>query len=436
MAPAPLLRVSVFLGMLVNGALWATLPALLGAETGHGAQYGRVLGVANATSLLLSVLMGRLSDSITRVNAFRIAVIFAAICPACMLAGLTATSPTTAAVGSNPEPESVISSATTAASTQVGALVIAGAVFSRLRAPRVISRALVVDTSSEESRAASLGLLSAASGIGFVIGPTLGGWLAARAGNRSAAQMCAALALINVAVSFSLRGEGAGTLAGNSKASSTATSASEPTDKPSTTLILKAVSAPRVRLLLTIQLFLSLGFQAFTAMFAAYCKRRFDFGQATYGNVLSFCGFVWASTQGLLVPWLNRSGSLPDYQILRWSTTSLCLGRLVLAAAYAWPWLLVGEALVVVGAATSFTLLSSETSKIVPPAVVGSVVGITAAIDSGCGILMPPLMGQLFDAYGDASGALVSALCTAVGLLLVVFGLGPRAKVETKVKQH
>ena len=45
--------------------------------------------------LLLSVLMGRLSDSITRVNAFRIAVIFAAICPACMLAGLTATSPTT-----------------------------------------------------------------------------------------------------------------------------------------------------------------------------------------------------------------------------------------------------------------------------------------------------------------------------------------------------
>ena len=150
-----------------------------------------------------------------------------------------------------------------------------------------------------------------------------------------------------------------------------------------------------------------------TAMFAAYCKRRFDFGQATYGNVLSFCGFVWASTQGLLVPWLNRSGSLPDYQILRWSTTSLCLGRLVLAAAYAWPWLLVGEALVVVGAATSFTLLSSETSKIVPPAVVGSVVGITAAIDSGCGILVPPLMGQLFDAYGDASGATKCKLCPA-----------------------
>ena len=203
-------------------------------------------------------------------------------------------------------------------------------------------------------------------------------------------------------------------------------------------MILKAVSAPRVRLLLTIQLFLSLGFQAFTAMFAAYCKRRFGFGQATYGNVLSFCGFVWASTQGVLVPWLNRSSALPDYQILRWATTSLCLGRLVLAAAYAWPWLLVGEVLVVVGAATSFTLLASETSKAVPAAVVGSVVGISAAIDSACGILVPPIMGHLFDIYGDASGALLSALCTAVGLLLVVAGLEPKGKevAAAKSKQH
>ena len=51
---------------------------------------------------------------------------------------------------------------------------------------------------------------------------------------------------------------------------------------------------------------------------------------------------------------------------------------------------------------------------------VGSVMGFTASLEAMCGIFVPPLVGVLFDKYGDASGALVSAGATGVGVMLLV----------------
>lgn len=62
----------------------------------------------------------------------------------------------------------------------------------------------------------------------------------------------------------------------------------------------------------------------------------------------------------------------------------LTCGRLTLAFAYTVPVLLLGELLVVSGAATTFTISSSLLSQFVPPDQVGTTMGMAAAIESAC----------------------------------------------------
>jgi hypothetical protein len=114
------------------------------------------------------------------------------------------------------------------------------------------------------------------------------------------------------------------------------------------------------------------------------------------------------------------SKPLLDHQLLAASAFLLLTGRLVLAAAYYWPLLLVGEFFVITGAACCLTFITSLLSQAVAIDEVGGVLGLASAIESACGVLVPPLAGLLFEKYGDAAGALVAAASTAAGLLFVL----------------
>jgi len=191
-------------------------------------------------------------------------------------------------------------------------------------------------------------------------------------------------------------------------------------------------------LLLSILFCLSFGYQAFTGSFAMYCKSRFQFGPLEYGRVLSFCGCTWSITNAFLLPQLKKTVK-HDRSLLILGTCSLLMGRIGLALAGTWQELIVGEGLVVFGAAVSFTLLSSLLSTTVPQSLVGTFLGFSSSLESMCGIFVPPLVGVLFETYGDMSGALVSACSTACGVFLLLVcwregegGRGARKKRRKK----
>ena len=111
-----------------------------------------------------------------------------------------------------------------------------------------------------------------------------------------------------------------------------------------------------------------------------------------------------------------------EFTFLRWTTALLVAGRLTLAAAYTVPRMLLGEVLVIVGAAGSFTLITSLLTQAAPAGEAGRVLGLSSALENLCGIVAPPCVGVLFEAYGDAAGALVAAGFNVAALSIVLSG--------------
>ena len=62
-----------------------------------------------------------------------------------------------------------------------------------------------------------------------------------------------------------------------------------------------------------------------------------------------------------------------------------------------------------------------------PSGQAGRVVGLSSALENVCGIVAPPCVGLLFEAYGDAAGALVAAGFNVVALSIVVGGVAATA---------
>eukprot|EP01051_Picozoa_sp_SAG22_P017098 SAG22_NODE_2559_length_2444_cov_1.907036_2_plen_188_part_00 len=157
--------------------------------------------------------------------------------------------------------------------------------------------------------------------------------------------------------------------------------------------------------------------------------------------MLSALGVTWTTTQALLIPLFRKHLSEPS--LLLAAACSLTAGRLTLAVAYTVPLLMVGELLVVTGAATCFTIVTSLLSQAAPPQHLGAAMGAAAAVESLCGIVAPPVVGWLTSEaggnWGDMAGALLAAGSNgfAAGLILALFRVfleisEPAAGAKTK----
>ena len=258
-----ILAVSCFLHTLQSGSTWALLPNLLNA-TEQASRYGNTIGIASAIGLILSFVLGRASDSIGRLWSYRISVVLASLSSVLVAIGC------------------VLGDSSTH-------LIVWGALLSRVRAPRVIARAFVVDFGGD--RTLRLARQGALSGFGFVVGPSLGGWLSTFGGT-TATSLNAGICLLNCLLSwFVLRDLLVPVVSEQEKEKE------KEKERVGVVVSNKFFFNEMIKydtlLLCSILFCLSFGFQAFTASFAMYCKSRFDFGPLEYGRVLSFCGVIW-----------------------------------------------------------------------------------------------------------------------------------------------
>jgi MFS transporter, DHA1 family, tetracycline resistance protein len=180
-----------------------------------------------------------------------------------------------------------------------------------------IIQSAIADVSDVASRTKNFGLIGVAFGLGFIIGPTLGGELA----NPNtvswfnfttpfyAAALLAILNMLMVLVTFreTLR---------------------ERVIRPITPLtgfqnIGRAFADARLRLLFCGVFFYALGFNFYTQFFSVYLLKRFDFDQVHIGRYFGFVGLCIAIMQGLVV---RRVASLyTPQQILRVSVLGLAV---------------------------------------------------------------------------------------------------------------
>lgn len=279
-----------------------------------------------------------------------------------------------------------------------------------------LARAYITDITDEKNRAKGLGMIGAAFGLGFIIGPAMGGFLsnwglltsqfAAWGLSRYAvpafaAALLSALNLLAVVIWLpeSLPPEQRAELARSPHTAVTARA------------MLEGLRRPRFSALLTTRFFYQLAFSVFTANFALYTRYRLGLGDQATSLILAYVGILVVLVQGLAIGWLTA----------RLSETTLIIGGSVLLGAGLLAWALVpGVALlllVLAPLALSGGVLNTVTNSALTKAVyreeVGGALGFSEALNSLARVIAPAIGGVMVGRLGAPSLGLLGALIMA-----------------------
>jgi DHA1 family tetracycline resistance protein-like MFS transporter len=267
-----------------------------------------------------------------------------------------------------------------------------------------IAQAYISDVTDARNRAKGLGMIGAAFGLGFIIGPVTGGYLS-QWGYAVPAFAAAAMSFINLTLIYFWLPE-----------SLTAEKRANMADKkPAVTLsaLLQALQRPFTGPVLITRFFFGVAFAIFQTIFSLYALLKFNLTAEQTGYVLAYVGVLSVITQGFLVGRLTNK-CREDLLII----TSIALMGLSLVG-----WALAPSVitLLIVLAPTSLaggvlnTLLSSTLTKAVAPQEVGGILGLSASVESSTRILAPIIGGALLQQLGTwAPGAFGAVIMVGV----------------------
>ena len=154
-----------------------------------------------------------------------------------------------------------------------------------------IAQAYIADVTPPEGRARGMGLIGAAFGLGFVLGPALGGFLSAISLS-APGYAAAALASANGVAAFFILPEPRARVAAAHRGHFTA--------------LLDELRRPGTRRLIAIYLLAILAFSGMEATFALIAAHRFRLDQRHVSYVFAFIGVVVTVVQGGLIGPLTR----------------------------------------------------------------------------------------------------------------------------------
>jgi DHA1 family tetracycline resistance protein-like MFS transporter len=263
-----------------------------------------------------------------------------------------------------------------------------------------VAQAYIADVTDEKNRARGLGMIGAAFGLGFIIGPAVGGALSVF-GYAVPAFAAAALSLINLLAVFVFLPE---SLTAERRAAIAAQK------KPPFTLraLIVALNRPRVGPLLHTRFFFGLAFALFQSVFALYAQYRLGLDAQTTGYVLAYVGLLSVLVQGVAIGKLTAR--FAESRLI--FAASVVMGLSLLAWAFA-PNLI---ALLVILAPIAFaggtlnTVLSSALTKAVTREEIGGTLGLASSVESVTRVIAPTLGGFLIEFYGAGAPGIFSAL--------------------------
>ncbi len=274
--------------------------------------------------------------------------------------------------------------------------------------------AYVADISEPDKRAQSFGLMGAAFGIGFVVGPAIGGLLGLL-GPRAPFFAAGAIALANFGFGYFALPE------------SLPTALRRPLDwsraNPLGTFR-QLLKYPNVSWLLAAILFWQLGHQALPSTWAFYTIAKFHWSSAEVGGSLAFVGIVMAAAQGLLtrvlIPWLGG-----ERRAAFAGMSAAVLAYLGYAfATQGWMMYVVGLTTGIF--ALTYPSMNALASQQMPANAQGELQGAVASLYGLSSILGPPLMTTVFSyfatpttwPYFPGAAFILAAACTVACAVL------------------
>ncbi len=272
-----------------------------------------------------------------------------------------------------------------------------------------VAQAYISDVTDEKNRAKGLGMIGAAFGLGFIIGPVTGGLLS-QWGYAVPAFAAATVSFINLILIYAWLPE-----------SLTADKRSQMTEKhPAITLsaLLVAFRRPFTGSILITRFFFGLAFAIFQTIFSLYALQKFNLSARDTGFVLTYVGVLSVIVQGFLVGRLTSqfredvlitaSVVLMGFSLLGWA----------LAPSVLWVYIIMTPTALSGGLLN--TLLSSTLTKAVAPQEIGGILGLSASVESATRIIAPILGGVLLQQIGTWAPGIFGAVIM-VGVSIFVF---------------
>lgn len=284
-----------------------------------------------------------------------------------------------------------------------------------------IANAYVADTFPAEKRAQYFALLGAAFGMGFIIGPAIGGFLG-EYGVRTPFYAAACLTLVNVAYGYfalpeSLKAE-------NRRAFN-------PARANPLGAMRQLWQYPEVIALMVVYFFYMLGHFSLPSIWAFFTIEKFDWSPRDIGFSLSAIGVAMIFVQAFLIRQVLPVWGPTKTAIVGFIATALSF---VGYAFVPYGWMM--YPIILVGALQGFVTpsLQSIMSARIPANAQGELQGALGSLSGLVAILSPPFMTQLFAHFSSDAAAvyfpgapfLASAILTVLALVLMLRTLGPR----------
>ncbi len=265
-----------------------------------------------------------------------------------------------------------------------------------------VAQSYISDFSDEKSRSKNLGLIGAAFGLGFILGPAIGGFLS-KWGFSVPAFFASALAFMNL-INIVVFLPDSRPAADHKKVPYTFEE------------LVKTFSQPKVASLLFTRLFYSLGFTTFESSFTLFAIRRLNLELSQTGFVLAYIGVVLVITQGLLVGKVAKK--FAEYVVIKY----LMPLAILLLAVYSFSSNLATLVLFLTPLSISSGLIgvsiTSLTTKSVSKDKLGGTLGIFSSADSLVRIVSPLIGAIVIQYVGSRFLGVVVAIFVSIGFVI------------------
>jgi MFS transporter, DHA1 family, tetracycline resistance protein len=318
------------------------------------------------------------------------------------------------------------------------------------------AQAVISDSTNEKTRTQGLGLLGAAFGLGFVVGPIIAFVSLALSGNNYhvPAFVAALFSALSMVLTWFWLPE---TLAPEKRGQGTRKVDITPG------AMFQALRHPEIGLLLALIFTQQLAFGGFEQLLSLFTLSRLGLNASGNAVIFVFVGILVVVVQGGLIgPWSRRLG---DRKLVYLGLATLALGLALTALTPAQPvpwyskaavtaeltarhsqpahtnvyatgtvpialpddthtgwlgltWILVAMIPAAIGGGVLQPSLNSLMTKRIQPHEIGGTLGISAAFLSGANALAPLIGGALFQAFGSTAPFLTGGLVLGVLLLL------------------
>jgi MFS family permease len=286
-----------------------------------------------------------------------------------------------------------------------------------------LAQAHISDNTRPENRAKAFGLIGIAFGLGFFVGPSITGVLAARYGLNAPIYLAAAMSALSIVCTVLLL-----------KSAPPATAMGDRREALRWRTYARYFSRPGLSALLLQFFVFMVSFSIFISGFALFAERRFTwnghpFGPREIGYVFGYVGFLGIILQGGLIGWLVRM--FGEVRLTLAGFVSLAVAYVVLGLAESIGMLLVAATISSFGNGVLRPALTSLITQQASREEQGVVIGLTQSMTSLAAIFAPIAAGLLIEHGMLASWAFAAAVMGAVGVLLT----RPRAAAAADLRE-